>query len=143
MFVLSLVAADYFTLFGSKTRVELAFTEARFKTTDKNNGNLIFNVGVRCFQKGNHNACTLRDSHQAGVVSVHFPYKRIIESSLLFTKNEKIEKAANPNVNIMFIHNDYYTITKKILLDDLFEDSGNEYRVEMIAIGSDAIEESS
>ena len=90
-------------------------------------------AGVRCFQKRNNNACTLRDSHQAGVVAVHVPYKRIVESTLLFTKKETIEKAADPKIHMMFIHNDYLNTTKSLLLDEVFTSSGKEYTVEMPA----------
>ena len=142
LFVLSIVAADYFSMFGTKTRVELAFAEARFKMIDEDTGNLILGTGVRCFQKRNSNACTLRDSHQAGIVSVHVPYKRIVESTLLFTKNERIEKAADPNIHIMFINNNYFKITKSLKLEEFFKQESTEFIVKMKAVSSSESEES-
>ncbi len=127
------VLADYFALFGTSKTVELDFFEARFRTLDKDSGNLIFGAGVRCFQRKNFNACTLRDSHQAGVVAVHFPLKKVIEKSLLFTQNTTIEKAANPNMNMMFIHNNYANTKISMMLDDMFANPGKEYLVEMPA----------
>ena len=138
------VIADYFTLFGTSKRVELDFVEARFRTVEKNTGNLVFGAGVRCFQKHNNNACTLRDSHQAGVVSVNVPVKRIIESSLLFTQNETIEKSADPKIHMMFIHNSHMKETVTLLLEDIFANPGKEYQVEMISLdrGSSGEQES-
>lgn len=127
------VTADYFALFGTSKRVELEFAEARFRTIDKDTGTLIFGAGVRCFQTNNNNACTLRESHRAGVVAVHVPYRHIIESSLLFTQDETIERAADPKIHMMFIHNDYLNTTKSLYLDDLFNKPGQEYQVEMPA----------
>ncbi len=127
------VLADYFALFGTSKTAELDFFEARYRTVDKANGNLIFNAGVRCFQRKNFNACTLRDSHQAGVVAVHFPLKKVVEKSLLFTQNITIEKVANPNMNLMFIHNSYANTKITMSLDDMFANPGKEYLVEMPA----------
>lgn len=128
------VIADYFALFGTSKRVELDFVEARFRTIEKNTGALIFGAGVRCFQKKNNNACTRRDSHQAGVVSVNVPFKRIIESSFLFIQNETFEKPADPKIHMMFIHNSHMKATKTLLLEEMFANPGKEYQVEMTAL---------
>lgn len=125
------VVADYLALFGTSTTTKLAFAEARFRTLDKDTGDLIIGARVRCFQRRNNNACTLRDSHQHGVVAVHVPYKRIVESTLLFTKTETIEKAADPRINIMFIHTEYMKETLSLQLDDIFNQPGKEYTVKM------------
>ena len=134
MCVAVFVIADYFALFGTSKRVELDFVEARFRTVEKDTGALIFNAGVRCFQRRNNNACTRRDSHQAGVVSVNVPFKRIIESSLLFIQNQTFEKPADPKIHMMFIHNNHMKATKTLFLEDMFANPGKEYRVEMPAL---------
>lgn len=131
--VVGVVMADYFALFGTSKTVELEFFEARFRTVDEDTGNLIFGAGVRCFQRKNFNACTLRDSHQAGVVAVHFPLKRITEKSLFFTLSSEVEKASNPEMNMMFIHNNYSNTKITMMLDELFANPGKEYTVEMPA----------
>lgn len=128
------VIADYFALFGTSKHVELDFVEARFRTVEKDTGALIFGAGVRCFQKRNNNACTRRDSHQAGVLSVNVPFKRIIESSLLFVQNETFEKPADPKIHMMFIHNSHMKATKTLFLEDMFANPGKEYQVEMPAL---------
>ncbi|MCZ6803816.1 MAG: hypothetical protein O7D86_07765 [Proteobacteria bacterium] len=71
------VVADYFSLFGTKTDVKLDFVEARFRTLDADTGGVVLDIGVRCFQKNNKNACTRRDSHRVGIVSVHIPVRRV------------------------------------------------------------------
>ena len=131
LLVLVFVAADYFSIFGTSKTVRLDFVEARFRTVNEDTGELVFNAGVRCFQKRNNNACTLRDSHRAGIVSVNIPFKRITESSLLFDQSVTIEKAADPKIHMMFIHNDFHNTTQTLLLDDVFSSPGREYTVKM------------
>ncbi len=127
----SFVTADYFALFGTKKNLKLDFVEARFRTLDKETGALVFDVGVRCFQQNNMNACSRRDSHQAGVVSAHIPVRRLIESTLLFKKSEEIIKSADPELHVMLMHQNYYNPTKTILLDDIYSHKQIEYTVEM------------
>lgn len=125
------VTADYFSLFGTKTRVKLDFVEARFRTIDAETGDLVLDVGVRCFQKNNKNACTRRDSHRVGIVTVHVPVQRVTRSTLLFKKSEEMIKASDPEIHIMFIHQDYFNPTETLLLDDVYANKVNEYTVEM------------
>ncbi len=125
------VTADYFALFGTKTTLKLDFVEARFRTLNKDTGALVFDVGVRCFQKNNMDACTRRESHQAGVVSAHIPVRRVIESTLLFKKSEKFIKAADPKLHVMLMHQNYNNPTITILLEDIYSGKQTEYTVEM------------
>jgi len=125
------VTADYFALFGTKTTLKLDFVEARFRTLNKDTGALVFDVGVRCFQKNNMDACTRRESHQAGVVAAHIPVRRVIESTLLFVKTEDTIKSADPKLHVMLMHQNYNNPTKTILLEDIYSGKQTEYTVEM------------
>lgn len=126
------VTVDYFALFGTKTTVKLDFVEARFRTLNKETGALVFDVDVRCFQKNNMDACTRRESHQAGVVAAHIPVRRVIESTLLFKKSEDTIKAADPNMHVMLRHQNYNNPIKTILLEDIYSGTQTEYTVEML-----------
>ena len=136
-----MVVADYFALFGTKTSVKLGFVEARFRTVDAVTGDLVMDVGVRCFQKHNNNACTRRDSHRVGVVSVNIPVQSVIKSTFLFKKSEKIIKSADPTIHIMLIHQNYNNPTETLLLDDLYANKVNEYMVEMSPRKWEGVEE--
>lgn len=125
------VTADYYGLFGIRTELKLNFVEARFRTLDKETGALVFDVGVRCFQKNNMDACTRRESHQAGVVAAHIPVRRVIKSTLFFKKSEEIIKSADPKLHVMLMHQNYNNPTKTILLDDIYTKKQTEYNVEM------------
>lgn len=75
------VVADYFALFGTTIEKKLEFSEIRIRTMDKDTGAIIMHVGVRCFQKNNMNACTRKESHKVGVVSVNIPVQRGIKKN--------------------------------------------------------------
>lgn len=125
------VTADYFAVFSVKQEVKLDFVEARFRTIDQDTKALVFEVGVRCFQKNNMNACTRRESHQAGVVSAHIPIYRVVERTLLFKKSEEIIKSADPKLQVMLLHKDYHNPVKTIVLEDIYTKREIEYTVEM------------
>ncbi len=125
------VIADFNALFGTNKQTKLDFIETRFRTLDAETGALIIDVGVRCFQKNNDNACTRRDSHRAGIVSVHMPVRRVIERSILFKQSEEFIKTADPKLHMMFIHKDYYSTTKSLFVEDIYEQKENEYSVKM------------
>lgn len=125
------VVADYYSLFGTKTTLKLDFLEVRIRTIDAETGALVFDVGVRCFQKNTMDACTRRESHKAGIVAAHIPVRRVIVSSLLFKKSEEIIKAADPKMHIMLMHRNYYNPTKTILLEDVYSNKLVDYTVEM------------
>ncbi len=125
------VVADYFELFGTKVETKLEFSEVRFRTLDAETGGLIMGVGVRCFQKNNKNACTRRDSHQVGVVTVHIPVQRAIKKTILFKKEEGIFKATDPKIHIMFIHQDHHKSTETIIMENVYSNNLIEQTVKM------------
>jgi hypothetical protein len=126
------VTADYFAVFGTTVETKLDFAEVRFRTVDKESGNLIMNVGVRCFQKRNKNACTRRDSDQVGVVAVHIPVQRGIKKTVLFTKINEIYKSVDPKIHIMLIHQNYKNQMKTLLMEDVYSNKVSEQTVEML-----------
>jgi len=131
LFVGLFVAADYYSLFGTKTNLKLDFVEVRIRTLDADTGGLVLDAGVRCFQKNNMNACTRRDSHRAGIVSAHIPVRREIVSTYLFRKSEEIIKTVVPEIHIMLIHQKYNNQTMTILLEDVYANKVKEYSVQM------------
>ena len=133
IFVAGIIVADYFALFGTQTEIKLDFVEARFRTLDAETNAIIMDVGVRCFQKNNNNVCTRKESGSTGIVSVNMPVKRVIKKTLLFIISDEYIKAPDPNLHIMFIHNDYYKSTESVLLEDIYSDSGKEYTTHMKA----------
>jgi len=133
----SFFTADYFELLGSKIEKRLSFTEIRFRTLDKETGGVIMNAGVRCFQKNTNNACTLKKSHQVGVISVNVPIQKAVKKTLFFEKAEEIYKSIDPNINIMIIHNNYYKQTVTLAMEKLYANSIIEKTIEMEAVKSD------
>jgi hypothetical protein len=125
------VVADYFSLFGTKVEVKLEFIEVRIRTLNADTGGLIMNVGVRCLQKHNENACTRKDSHRVGIVSVNVPIRRVTKKTLLFQKAEEIIKTADPKIHIMLINQNYVNTTKTFLMEDLYTNKKHEYVMEM------------
>ncbi len=125
------VTADYFELFGTTVEKRLSFAEVRFRTVDAESKGLIMNAGVRCFQKNNMNACTLKNSHKVGIVSVNIPVQRAVKKTLLFKKAEEIYKSIDPKINIMIIHDDYYNPTVKLLMEDIYSNKLSEQLIEM------------
>jgi len=130
------VIADYYGLFGTTIEKTFSFYEIQFRTVDKKSGTPIMNVGVRCFQKNNMNACTRKESKRVGIVSVNIPVPRAVKKTLFFTKAEEIYKTIDPNINIMLIHNSYYKLTRTIAMEDLYSRKITEEIVEMQAIES-------
>lgn len=125
------VIADYFSLFGTKLDVNLDFSEVRFRTLDADTGGLIMNVGVRCIQKQINNACTRKESHQVGVISVNIPVQRVIKKTILFKKAEEIVKTLDPKIHIMLIHQNYHNPRKTLLMEDLYSNKVTEYEINM------------
>lgn len=137
---ISFVAADYSELFGYKVEKRLSFAEIRFRTVDKETGGVIMNAGVRCFQQTNNNSCTLKESHQLGVVSVNVPVQKAVKKTILFKKAEEIYKSIDPEINIMIIHNNYYKQTVKMKMEDIYANSVIEKTLEMKKVVSDETE---
>lgn len=133
----SFFVADYFELFGSTIEKRLSFAEIRFRTLDKETGGVIMNAGVRCFQKNTNNACTLKNSHQVGVISVNVPIQKAVKKTLLFEKAEEIYKSIDPDINIMIIHNNYYKQTVTLAMEKLYTNSIIEKTIEMEAVKPD------
>ncbi len=127
----AIVTADYFELFGSKIEKRLGFAEIRFRTLDKETGAIVTDVGVRCFQKQNMNACTRKESHQLGVVSVNIPVQRAVKKTLLFKKAEDVYRSIDPKMNIMLLHQNYHNPTVTIIMEDVYSNKLNEQTVEM------------
>ncbi len=125
------VVADYYELFGATVEKRLSFSEVRFRTIDADNGRVIMNAGVHCFQKGIMNACTLKDSHQLGIVSVNVPIQRAVKKTILFKKAEEIYKTIDPDINIMIIHSDYHNPIVKLKMEELYSNRIIEKTVEM------------
>jgi hypothetical protein len=125
------VTADHFELFGSKIEKRLDFAEIRFRTLDKDTGAIVADVGVRCFQKQNMNACTRKDSHQLGVVSVNIPVQRAVKKTLLFKKAEDVYRSIDPKMNIMLLHQNYHNPTVTIIMEDVYANKLDEQTVEM------------
>lgn len=125
------VTADYFELFGAKIEKRLSFAEIRFRTLDKETSAIVSGVGVRCFQKQNMNACTRKESHQLGVVSVHIPVQRAVKRTRLFKKAEEIYKSIDPKINIMLLHQNYHNPTVTLMMEDIYSNKIGEQTVEM------------
>ncbi len=125
------VTADYFSLFGTKLDVRLDFSEVRFRTLDADTGGVILRVRVRCTQKHIENACTRRESHQVGVVSVHIPVQRVIKKTILFKKEEEIVKTLDPKIHIMLIPQNYPNQIQTLLMEDLYANRVTEYVIKM------------
>jgi hypothetical protein len=128
------VTADYFSLFGTKLDVRLDFSEVRFRTLDADTGGVVMRVGARCTQKHIGNACTRRESHQVGVVSVHIPVQRVIKRTILFKKEEEIVKTLDPKIHIMLIHQNYSNPIKTLLMEDIYSNRVTEYVIKMSPI---------
>lgn len=101
------VAGDYFGLFGLKKYLVLDFVESSFKPVDKETGAPILEVRIKCFQKGNENACTQKESRSTGVVIVRIPVQKLVWESLLFKNKEELVATNDPQLHIMFIHYDF------------------------------------
>lgn len=125
------VVADYFELLGTTIEKQLSFTEIRMRTLNKNSGGPIMEVGVRCFQKNNMNACTRKESHRVGIISVNIPVQRAVKKTLFFKKAEEIYKSIDPKIHVMLIHQDYHSPTVSFLMEDIYSNNISEQVVEM------------
>ncbi|OGT34050.1 MAG: hypothetical protein A2W28_04510 [Gammaproteobacteria bacterium RBG_16_51_14] len=126
------VIADYFSLFGITQQVKTGFVGAQFKTVDAENGMLVNDVHVRCFQKMNENACGQRDSHEPGKVYIKIPVRRVVSRSLFFNQGEVIIKTRDPKLHIMFIHPDYDNPINSFELIELYANPDRQFLVNMV-----------
>lgn len=125
------VIADYFAVFGTSRENRFDFYELTFKTVDEKTGAPVLDVHVRCFQKGNDNACTLKNSGKPGILAVNIPVTKNITRTLLFEKDVSIQETRDPKVHIMFIHNEYANPVETVLIQKLPELSLERITVQM------------
>ena len=126
------VMADYFSLFGVTQQEKTGFIDVQFKTVDAENGLLVSDVHVRCFQKMNENACGQRDSHEPGMVYIKIPVSRVVSRSLFFNQGEVIIKTHDPKLHIMFIHPDYDNPINSFELIELYANPDRQVLVNMV-----------
>ena len=125
------VAGDYFGLFGLKKYLVLDFVESSFKPVDKETGAPILEVRIKCFQKGNENACTQKESRSIGVVIVRIPVQKLVWESLLFKNKEELVATNDPQLHIMFIHYDFINPVESFIIEDLYNKPVSKYPVKM------------
>ena len=128
--------ADYVGLFGVRENPEYVLQEIKFRLSDKLDNSPIMGARTRCFQKGNRNACTQRDSGKLGVVSVLVPATRISTKTLLFERGHEYLRSKDPNIQIMLIHADFVSQVESININSHFNNPGKIYRVTMQPRGS-------
>lgn len=125
------VTGDYFGLFGLKKYLVLDFVESSFKPVDKETGAPILEVRIKCFQKGNENACTQKESRSTGVVIVRIPVQKLVWESLLFRNKEELVATNDPQLHIMFIHYDFINPVESFIIEDLYNKPVRKYPVKM------------
>ena len=86
---------------------------------------------MKCLQKGNDNACTLKDTRSGDILNLLFPKHIRVTESLLFTLDEELVKPAEPDVYIFFINPDYGTVNMTLPIMDILEGNAGVTRVEM------------
>ena len=97
------VTGDYFGLYGLKKYLVVDFIESSFKLVDKTTGAPDIDVKLRCFQKGNGNACTQKESRITGLVIARIPVQKLVWKSLLFNNKKELIPTNDPQIHIMFI----------------------------------------
>ncbi len=127
---------DYFGIFGVRENPEYALQEIKLRLSDKLDNSPIMGAKARCFQKGNGNACTQRDSGKLGVVSVLVPATRISTKTLLFERGHEYLRSKDPNIQIMLIHADFVNQVESIDINSHFNNPEKIYRVKMQPRGS-------
>lgn len=124
------VTGDYFGLYGLKKYLVLDFIESSSKPVDKETGAPIVDVKIRCFQKGNGNACTQKESRILGLVITRIPVQKLVWKSLLFNNKEELIPMNDPQLHIMFISN-YINPVETCIVEDLYNNPVREYSVKM------------
>jgi len=125
------VAGDYFGQFGLKKYLVLDFAESSFKPVDKETGAPVLEVKIKCFQKGNENACTQKDSHTTGIIIARIPVQKLVWESLLFKNKEELVATNDPQLHMMFIHYNYNNPVETFTIEDLYNDPVSKYPVKM------------
>ena len=124
------VTGDYFGLFGLKKYLVLDFSESSFKPVDKETGAPVIDVKIRCFQKGNSNACTQKESRSTSVI-IRIPVQKLVWESLLFKNKEELVPTNDPQIHIMFIHYNYNNPVETFIVEDLYNNPIRKYPVKM------------
>ena len=125
------VTADYFGLFGLKKYLVLDFAESSFKPVDDETGAPVIDVKIRCFQKGNSNACTQKESRSTGVIIVRVPVQKLVWETLLFKNKEELVATNDPQLHIMFIHYNYNNPVATFNIEDLYNNPVSKYSIKM------------
>lgn len=125
------VVGDYFGLFGLKKYLVLDFAEASFRPVEHDTGAPVLEVRIKCFQKGNENACTQKESRSRRIVSARIPMQKLIWESLLFKNKEELIPSREPQLHIMFIHYNYTNLVETFAVEDLYHNPVSEYPVKM------------
>ncbi|MCZ6566610.1 MAG: hypothetical protein O6852_10895 [Gammaproteobacteria bacterium] len=126
------VAGDYFGLFGLKKYLVLDFAESSFKPVDKETGAPVLEVRIKCFQKGNMNACTQKDSRTTGIIIARIPVQKLVWESLLFKNKEELVATNDPQLHMMFIHYNYNNPVETFTIEDLYNNPVSKYSVKMV-----------
>ena len=129
--IASFVTCDYFALFGTRTESRYDFVEIDFNPVDQKTGAPVMDVHVRCFQTNNNNACTEKKSNRPGIVAVNIPVTRVVTRSLLFIKDEKIQRTLDPKIHIMLIHKDYANPVETVMIHELDQLEGKTINVKL------------
>lgn len=125
------VTGDYFGVFGLKKYLVLGFAESSFRPVDKETGAPVIDVKIRCFQKGNSNACTQKESRSTGVIIVRVPVQKLVWESLLFKNKEELVATNDPQLHIMFIHYNYSNPVATFSIEDLYINPVSKYSIKM------------
>ncbi|RKZ49288.1 MAG: hypothetical protein DRQ48_06035 [Gammaproteobacteria bacterium] len=125
------VTGDYFGVFGLKKYLVLDFAESSFRPVDKETGAPVIDVKIRCFQKGNNNACTQKESRASGIIIVRVPVQKLVWESLLFKNKEELVATNDPQLHIMFIHYNYNNPVATFSIEGLYNDPVSKYSIKM------------
>jgi hypothetical protein len=125
------VTGDYFGVFGLKKYLVLDFAESSFRPVDKETGAPVIDVKIRCFQKGNSNACTQKESRSTGVIIVRVPVQKLVWETLLFKNKEELVATNDPQLQIMFIHYNYNNPVATFSIEDLYNNPVSKYSIKM------------
>ena len=122
---------DYFGVFGLKKYLVLDFAESSFRPIDKETGAPVIDVKIRCFQKGNSNACTQKESRATGIIIVRVPVQKLVWETLLFKNKEELVATNDPQLHIMFIHYNYNNPVATFSIEDLYNNPVSKYSIKM------------
>lgn len=131
MVFILIIIADYLQLFGISQVSEFDIINLNFKPVDEDTGAPVTDVHIRCFQKSNNNACSEKESPGYGLVTVAVPVTRIINRSMFFEHDSRIEETADPKLHIMFIHNDYNNPVETLNVNEIPSKEGSIRKIIM------------